>query len=904
MPRARNLFRAFFQRDAMNREMNQEMADHLAKSAERLVARGIPRAEAEAMARREFGNVGVLSEEGRDARGAGWVETLRGDLRYAARSLRASPAFTVVAVLSLAIGIGANTAIFSLINAVMLRSLPVSRPEELLQVTLTDSAPRPGSRGMGYLTNPMWEAIRDQTTQDASYAVSGSTRFNLATGGEVRYATAMWVNGDYFTTLGARPLAGRLFSANDDQAGCGPIVVVSEAFWQSELGSAKGVIGRSLPLNGKPYTIVGVVPREFVGVDVGSVTPLYIPLCAEPIENGENSSLGNRSNWWLRFIARPRPGVTAAQLSAKLRQVSRGVLEATMSPRLKGPRRDQYLAQHFAAFPAGRGLSELREQYSKSLLVLMGMVGLVLLISCANVANLMLARGAARSRELAIRVAIGASRWRLVRQILTEGLLLSAIGTVLGLLLAAWASRLLVAMLGASNALAGGIALDLGLDGRVLSFAALVCIATVMVFGLAPALRSTNVDPQVAMKSGGRGVADGHSRFRIGKALVVAQSALALVLVVGAGLLGSTFQRLTSSPTGFDAEGVLFVNIGMELTSIPRQNRADYIARFRAQIASLPVVRSVSAADLTPVSGAAWNDIISVEGGRNGAGERDRIAWFNKVDTGYFATMHTRLIAGRDFGAQDTPNSPKVAVVSEAMAKHFFPGTSPIGKVYYTDDMGVRGERVTIVGVVENTRYQSMREEAQPIIHTTYRQDSAGTFASQLVVRAASVPQAIAGIRSLSGSLDPRVTLRFTSFADQISRSLRRERMLAVLSGFFGALALVLAMIGLYGVMAYTVARRRVEIGIRIALGAVQGRVVRMILGDVGVLVGAGIVIGSLVTLATVRVVASMLYGVDPQDPWILGGAALLLGVAAVTAGAVPALRAASLQPVQALRED
>jgi ABC-type antimicrobial peptide transport system permease subunit len=266
--------------------------------------------------------------------------------------------------------------------------------------------------------------------------------------------------------------------------------------------------------------------------------------------------------------------------------------------------------------------------------------------------------------------------------------------------------------------------------------------------------------------------------------------------------------------------------------------------------------------------------------------------------------MRTRLIAGRDFGAQDTPASPKVAVVSEAMAKHFFPGTSPIGKVYYTEDMGVRGDRVTIVGVVENSRYLSMREDPQAVIYRTYRQDTAGTFATQLVVRAASVPAAIAGIKSRSSSLDPKITLRFTSFAEQLARSVRRERMLAILSGFFGALALVLAMIGLYGVMAYTVARRRVEIGIRIALGAVKGRVIRMILGDVGVLVGAGIVIGSLVTLAAVRVVASMLYGIDPQDPWILGGAALLLGVAAVTAGAVPALRAASLQPVQALRED
>jgi putative ABC transport system permease protein len=905
MTSLRNLLRAVFRRDALNREMNDELRAHLELSTARLMERGLSRGEAEAAARREFGNVSVVAEQGRDARGASWVEVLRGDLRYAARSLRASPTFTLVAVLSLAIGIGANTAIFSLINALMLRSLPVAHPEELLQVTLVDSVPaRPDARGMDYLTYPMWDRLRDQTAGEATYAIAGGTRFNLASGGEVRYASAMWVNGDFFNTLGVRPLQGRLFSAGDDRPGCAPTVVISEAFWQSQLGSAEGVIGQPLKLNGKPYSIIGILPAEFFGVEVGTSTPLYIPLCAEPIENGAESALLKPTNWWLQILVRPRPGVAPERLAARMRQVSRGVLEASASPRFDARRRAGFVSQKFAVSPARHGFSELRARYSKSLIVLMGMVALVLMISCANVANLMLARGTARSREMAIRVAIGASRSRLVRQTLTEGLLLAAIGTALGLGLALWTSRLLVMMLGSTSAIAGGVDLELGLDRRVIAFTIASCLGTVVLFALAPALRSTRVDPQAAMKSGGRGIAEARNRFRIGKSLVVAQSALALILVMAAGLLGSTFQRLTKAPAGFNAEGVLFVTVGLGRTNIPAPARADYIQRMRQSMTSLAGVRSVSAVSIMPISGSGWNDFIEVEGGKNAAAEDERMAWFNEVDTAYFSTMATRLIAGRDFGAQDTPGSPKVAVVTEAMAKRFFPGTSPVGKTYYTKDMGVRGERVTIIGVVENSRYRSLREDVQPIVYLTFRQRPPGFAANQLVIRATSVPQAISGIKALAASLDPSISLRFTSFADQVARSLSRERMLAILSTFFGVLALALAMTGLYGVMAYTVARRRVEIGIRIALGAVRGRVIRMILGDVGALVGAGILIGGVVAYASVKVLESLLYGIDPHDPWMLAGAAAVLALAALGAGAVPALRAASLRPVAALRED
>jgi predicted permease len=902
MPLIRNVLRALFRHDAMNREMNEEIARHIEQSTVLFMARGMTRADAERAARREFGNVATIGESARDARGAPWVESIRGEIRHATRGLLATPAFTLVAILSLAIGIGANTAIFSLVNAVMLRSLPVAAPEQLLALAVRDSASTgPVSSGALIWTNPLWESIRDATRNEATYAASGETRFNLAEGGEARYASAMWVNGEYFSTLGVRPIAGRIFGAGDDYRGCPATVVAGEGFWQTELGGSEAAIGRPVRLDGKPYTLVGVVPREFFGTDVGSTIQLYVPLCAEPVSQGANSSLDHKSNWWLRIIARPAPGVSPERLAARLRQVSRAVFEPNASPRLDASRRAEFASRKIGVTPAGRGMSEIRDQYSRALVVLMGMVALVLLISCANVANLMLARGAARGREMAIRMAIGASRWRLVRQALVEAIILAIAGTSIGVLFSVWASRLLVAMFGAAGET---VTLDLSPDVRVFGFAAAACLLTVILFGLAPALRASNADPQSAMKAGGRG-SDAPGRFRIGKSLVVAQSALALILLVGAGLLVSTFRHLTTADPGFEANGVLIARVGFGRTDIPAAQRPEYLRRIRERLAAVPGVESISAAELTPVSGSTWNESITIEGRAPFADFRDREAWFNTVDSGYFRTMRTRMIAGRDFSSRDTPTAPKVAIVNEAFAKHFFPGVSAVGRAYYTEDMGRRGDRVTIVGVVENTRYRSIREDARRLVFLTSLQGPPGSAASeQLVIRTASTPVAIGALRAIAREADPRISLTMRPLSDQIARSLRRERMLALLSGFFGVLALTLAMVGLYGVMAYTVARRRVEIGIRIALGAVRGRVVRLVLGDAIALVAAGIAIGAAVTFVTVRVLGSLLYGVEARDPWTLVASALLLAASAVVAAALPAGRAASLPPVEALRED
>jgi putative ABC transport system permease protein len=897
----RNWLRAVFRRGTLDREMRAEMRAHLDLATQRFVARGMSLAAARYAARVEFGNVAVLEEEGRDARGAAWIDSVIRDVGYALRSLRASPAFATVAVLSLGIGIGANTAIFSLIDAVMLKSLPIERPGELVRVMTGDSTRSINSFG-GIFTNPMWEALRDRTSRFAAYATSGGTEFNLASGGEARPVAAAWVNGDFFNTLGVRPELGRLLAPADDYRGCPATVVVSHGFWQSELGGRRDVIGKPISLTSVPYTVLGVAPEGFFGVDVGSTTQLYVPICAEPFLQGKQSALDKRSNWWIRVIARPRHGVSATELDTRIRSVARAVYEATVPPTMSTKNRADYVTRSFGLAPAGNGISDVRRQYSRALMTLMGMVGIILLISCANVANLLLARGAARGREVAIRIAIGASRARLIRQLLTESGLLAILGAALGILVAVVGSRMLV------NLLAGDgpnrVVLDLSLDLRVMAFTVAVSVVTVVLCGLAPAWRATRVDPQSAMKAGGRGTIDGHSRFRAGKALVVAQSALALILVIGAGLLVGSFRRLSSVDPGFQSDGVLMVSVDFQRTSMPRSQYIVATRQLLDRFRTIPGVRSASETDLTPVGGSSWNDVL-VTPATTGLSERERLSWFNKVSDGYFRTLGTRLIAGRDFDSHDTPSGPAVAIINQAVAKKFFPGLSPIGQTYRTDDNGHLSPPVTVVGVVEDSKYLNLREKPQPIVFLAASQDSMSYGWTKYAISMSGPPAAVVGsVKAVASGYDPRISLSFTNLSDVTSRSLQRERLLAILSGFFGSLALALAMIGLYGVMAYTVARRRVEIGIRIALGAARSRVVRLVLGDVGRLIGAGILLGGIGAVVATRLLAGFLFGVDASDPITIAAAAAILAVAALVAGAIPARRAAKLEPVEALRED
>ena len=888
--RLRNLFRS----DSVSRDIDREMDFHIAERTDDLVSRGMSAEAAREEAKRRFGNYGAQKERTRERDMFASVDTLIGDLRYALRSLRSAPAFTAVAVLSLGLGIGANTAIFTLLDAVMLRSLPVHRPNELVMVGR-------GENGRASVfTNPLWEALRDRQQVFSGIAAYGSPDFNLADGGEVRLVAGNWVSGDFFSMLGLRPELGRLLAKHDDWRGCPPIAVISDAFWRREFGANQNVLGKTLSLRGHPYTVVGVVEPKFTGIEVGRATHVYAPLCSEAVMAGAGSALDARSTWYLSIIGRPKPGTTLAQVNAHLGALSRGVAEATLPPNFPADAVDNYLKTKLSAGPGAAGISDLREQYSKALWVLMAVVGLVLLIACANVANLLLARAAAREREMAVRLALGAGRTRLLRQLLTESLVLSSLGAVAGVAMASWGTRMLVALLTTSRT---AVSLDLSADIRVLAFTTVVALVTGVLFGLAPAWRAGRVDPQTAMRANGRGVAGG-SRFAMGKALVIAQVALSLVLVAGAGLLLGSWRRLSTTETGFRREGVLLVRVNTRGVDLADSSRAGLYRSLLQRLRGMPGVVSASTSDIAPFSGSAWNGDIQVEG-FTPATERDAIVWMNEVSDGYIATLGGTMVAGRDFDHRDVPGSPKVAIVSESMAKRFYGNTSPIGKRFRSREGRDYGPPIEIVGVVKDMKYKNLREDgtATAFFAQTQRPKPAG--AVSFAIRTSNDPSsAIPTIRAALKEANPRLLLEFATLEQNIDESLTMPRTMAALSGFFGALALLLATIGLYGIMAYSVARRRNEIGVRIALGAARGRVVRMVLGEVGRMVAVGVVIGTLLAVGASKLVVTFLYGVTPTDPAMLGGAAMVLATVGVGAALLPARRAAHLDPVEALREE
>jgi predicted permease len=882
-----NLFRS----DRLSDDIDRELSFHLRERVEELMEGGMSERAAVALARRQFGNPTFQREETRGSDVLGWLDSVMGDVRYAVRALRRSPVFATVAIASLALGIGGNTAIYTLIDAVMVRSLPVPNPDELAQVTVSDAD------GDGYFTNPLWEEIRNRQTAFTHVAAIGETGWDIADGGEVRRVYGTFAGGDYFALLGARPQLGRLFSRADDARGCPAIAVLGNGFWQSEYGGRADVIGRMIPLQGKSFEIVGVVAPGFSGPEVGRDVQVYAPLCSEAIINGRFSALDRRSNWWLRVIGRRDPSLTLEQARARLKTIAKDSYAATVPAHWSADDKANYVGRTFSAIGMSQGISRLRARYAPALKILMGAVALVLLISCANVANLLLARAAARQREMAIRMAIGAARRRVVRQLLTESGLLAAAGAVGGIFVAYWGTRGLVALISTPSS---PVWLDLGANLRVLGFTVLAATLTALLFGLVPAWRGAHVDPQSAMKAHGRGVAEG--RFRVGKALVAAQVALSLTLLVGAGLLIGSLYRLKNVELGFRAEGVLLAQVNFSRSGVPQEQMANVQRGLLERLRAMPGVRAAASADLTPIGGSSWNDEIYVDG-YVPTSQRDNVVWFNSVSDGYFAALDLQLLAGRDFNAGDVPAGPRVAIVDQATAEKYFGGAA-IGRQFRLK----RGDNfeppVTIVGVVEGAKYQGLRETNSMTIYVASSQGDAGNFIN-LALRSDGDPRSLAGpVKSAVAGVHPQTTIELSTLTEQVARSLTRDRVLAMLSGLFGGVALLLSVLGLYGVMAYTVARRRNEIGVRIALGAAAPRVVRMVLGDVARVVALGAIVGLAGAIAAGRLVSAFLYGIAARDPLVLASATALLVLVALAAGLVPALRAARVDPVAALRED
>lgn len=820
------------------------------------------------------------------------LDTLGHDLRYALRNLKNSPAFATVAILSLALGIGANTAIFSIVDAVMLRYLPVERPQELLQVKIgRDDA----------FTNPIWEQLRDHQDVFSAVFAWSTHSFNLASGGEVRHADGILASGDFFHALGVRAILGRTFTPGDDRRGCTASAVLAYDFWQSRYGGDSRIVGRTISLDGHPFEIVGVMQPGFYGVDVGSNVQVAAPICAEPILDAAfGSMLDQRSSWWLRVIGRPKSGLGAKQITARLKTLAPQIFQATLPPDWRADDRQQYLQNTFDTASAANGLSYFRREYRVALVILMVVTGAVLLIACANIANLLLARASLRQKEIAVRLAMGASRGRLIRQLLTESMVLSLIGAALGIVLAGWGATLLVRYVSKQT---DRIFLDLAIDFRMIGFTVAVAITTGILFGVAPAWRGTRIPLNAAMKENARGLVG--SRFHLGKTLVISQVALSLVLLIGAGLLAASFRKLMTVDAGFNRDNVLLVNVEPGNSNIPKDRISAVYDQVLENVRSLAGVRFASRSLVTPISGSSWNGEIHTDSYVPKSRE-DSVAYFNRVTPMFFQTLDTPILAGRDFSAHDTKESPAVALINQAMARKFFAGSNPIGKFYRTEG-SKPGEMTSteVVGLVKDAKYGELRETALPTAYVPASQDDdpwgSNIFEIRTVGAAASL---ISPVKAAFQRTNKNLNLEFSTLALQVNESLNRERLLANLSGFLGVLALLLAAIGLYGVMSYNVARRRSEIGIRMALGAEQKIILWMVLREVLVLAAGGMAAGFLAAAASTRLIRSMLYEISPNDPSTMAIAGAVLLTVAALAGYLPARRAARLDPMNALREE
>jgi predicted permease len=893
----------YFRRRERAADFALEIDAYIQHEIDQNVARGMSPADAAYAARRKFGNVTLAKEKAHRMNTIGFFETLGQDLRYAARLFRLEPGFFTVATLCLALGIGANTAIFHLLDAVRLRALPVHNPQELAEVEIEESkgcCSGNFSSSRSNFTYALWDELRNRQQAFSGLFAWSEHHFNTAPGGEVRYVQGLYASGDFFRTLGVAPALGRLYTAEDDRPGCGaPGAVLGYSYWQRAYGGQPSAIGRKIPLDGKPFEIVGVTQAGFFGVEVGHGFDVAIPVCAEPIVNGESAHTPKRNHWWLAVIGRLKPGWTVAQARVHVRTISPGLFQATLPANYAPDTAKGYLASQLTAQPAPSGVSDLRSQYQDPLLILLGIAGLVLVIACANLANLMLARASARDRELAVRLAIGASRTRLIRQMLAESLLLASIGAACGALLAQLLSSYLVRFLSTSDT---PLYVDLGADWRIFGFTALLAILTCLLFGLLPAIRATRANPGTLMKASGRGLTDGRERFSARSVLVVAQVALSLVLLVGALLFVRSLRKLTTLDAGFQDTGVLVTEVNYSSLKYPPQRRYAMQREILRRIRLLPGVEEAAEASVIPISGDRSNHRFRFEG----SGGDLLLSNFSRITSGYFRTLGTPLLAGRDFNDHDSANAPKAAIVNESFIKKFLNGADPIGKSIRLESGPGEPEAVyEVVGVTKDAKYVRLSDPFTPTVFLALDQAAEPDQGVEVLSRSqVALNSQLMALKRELAAMNPAMGLNFYTLHSGIGDSLLGERLLATLSGFFGFLSALLASIGLYGVMSYIVARRRGEIGIRIALGADRSTVVKLIGRECGRLLGVGLAFGIVLALAASQAIAKLLYGLSPKDPATIAVSVLLLALVALPASLIPAIRASRLDPMKALRDE
>jgi predicted permease len=916
--RVRSIVPWLFRRSEMERHLDDELRMFVEMSAAEKVRDGVPPAEARRQALIELGGLEQAKERVRSGRHGGSLDEVGQNVRYAFRMLARCRGFTGVIVVTLALGIGANTAIFSIIDSLLLRPLPVKDPSRLALVTDTSDG------GQYSWTYPIWEEIRSQRDLFAGTAASSSTdaAFNLSQGGETDVVNGIWVSGGFFDLLGVPAALGRTFSAVDDVRGggaSGPVAVISHGFWQRHFGAAPDVVGRSLTLERIPFTVIGVTPPGFFGLSVGRAFDVAVPFGAEPLVRGaRDSRLDRRDSWWLAVLVRLKPDQTLERGIADLRGRQAAIREATRMAGAGALDRDEHLKDPFTLDAGAVGESSLRGQYREPLIVMLVVVGLVLLIACANIANLLLARSAARAHEWSLRLALGASRPRLARQVIAESLVLSALGAAVGLVAAHWTSRLLVQQLSTDT-----VSLSLALDWRVLSFTAGLSVLTAMVFGIAPALRATRGVPIETLRQSGRGSAGG-TKPRLASGLVVAQVVLSLVLVVGAGLFLRTFASLTHASLGFDADRVLLAQVSTRRAEVLPEDRLETFKRIHERVLLVPGAAGGGLSLIAPLSGRLWHRQVYVSGSWTPKEERSTLpsgigftsrnltptepyTALNAVTPGWMSTLGMTVRAGRDLTDTDSASAPRVALVNKMFVRKFLPDRNAIGHTVqvFSDNAAPPRE---IVGIVSDAAYRSVREAALPTVYVPLAQYDSDAMPLPptditLSVRAASGPPAAlkeAVTEAVTG-LNPRFALTYRPLAEQVSRTMQQERLLALLSVFFGGLAVLMAAIGLYGVTSYAVNLRRAEIGVRLALGATRGGVMRLVLGRVSTLVAIGVVIGLVLSAFAARYVETLLFGLEPGDPVTLAMAAIVLVAVGLTAGWVPAFRASRVNPMESL---
>jgi predicted permease len=882
--------RSLFHSRRVDQDLDAELRDHLERQIEFHRAAGLSPAEARDAALREFGNVAVVQEECRDARRVNLIEDALRDLRYALRSMRRAPGYTAVAALSLALAIGANTAIFSLVNVLMLRDLPVASPHELLEIG------RLTQYGRGNFSYPIYERLRDQSTGFTGVSTMSSGTVQATLDDAARQPSGRFVSGNFFPLLGISPAVGRLLSPDDDRfdATAGStLAVIGYRLWQRGFGGDPAIVGKVLKIDAVPFTIVGVLPRTFEGLIVGRPDDFFIPMASEPRLRRE-SWLRKRDFNWLTIVGRLKPGLGREDAKVNLDTIFGRFLDDFASSLSDADAQHRVRAQRLTIESARTGLSAPRREFSRPVLLLMGAVSLVLLIASANVVNLLLARGMARRREISLRLAVGASRGRLVRQLLTESAALGLIGGAAGFAFAIWGTRLIAAFMADGDP---GVSFDIAPDGRVLVFTGVISLGSALVAGLAPALRAARTAVAPGMREDVRTHGVSRSATLGTGALIAAQVALSLLLLTGASLLVATLQNLRSFDAGFDREHVLLMGLNPGKGGYTGDRRLAYYRQVLERARTTPGVRAAGLSLITPISGGGVDLSFGLEGRPREAGA---VVYVNRVSDGYFAALGTTLLLGRDFAPQDGPGSTQVVVINDALSRRYFKNENPIGRRVRVG----HGDGLEIVGVAANAKYLSLREEDHPTVYLHALQSLDDGWGFTLAVNTSGDPVSLAPairreVQAVAGTV-PIAEGR--TLSAQIDRSLVTERLMTRILGAFAAVALLLASVGLYGVLGYAVTRRTNEIGIRMALGATRGAVVWSVLRESWTLVAIGVAIGVPAALGLTGLLSSLLYGVTPTDPWVLGGAVACLFVVALAAASQPAWRAVRVDPLVALR--